>query len=230
VLLWITLVLAGIAAETAAAAPRLLCYPVMPGDTITALSVRLTQNPSSWRGDGFQILDPAAARFLHKTEYQQIHPGLQACVVEPMVALSAAPGGDFWLLILVCSAAATVYFALLSSIDRRKAASRALQAFGAAFVREFERPLIDERSPHAVLRSELALSRDGRSLEVLLAPTDGRRYPNLADHRTNVEYDVERVLSFLNDRRFTCGPLRTRGSWVAIPLQLTSDVRKEGGA
>jgi len=120
-------------------------------------------------------------------------------------------------------------FALQLSIDRRKTTSQALQKFGTAFIHEFERPLIDERRPQSMLRAELALSPDRHSLEVRLAPTDGRRYPNLADHRTNVEYDIERVMNLLNDRRFTCGPLRARGSWVAIPFQMAPDLRKEGG-
>lgn len=218
--LWMVLALAGIAAEAAAGAPRLLCYQVMPGDTLSALSARLMRDPHGWRGDRFQLLDPAAARFLPKAHYGQIRAGLQACVVEPSSAVWSVPGGDWWILALLSSAAAGVFFVLQSSMDRRKAGSMALQAFGAAFVREFERPLLDERSPGPAVQSELALSRDQRSLEVLLAPADGRRYPNLADHRTNVEYDVERVMSAINDRRFTRGPLRTRGSWVAVPVRL----------
>ena len=217
------LALAGLAAEAAAAAPRVVCYPVMPGDSLSALSVRLMRDPHGWRGDRFQLLDPAAARFLAKRDYWQIRAGLQACVMEPSSALTSIPGGDWWLLLLLSSASAAGFYVLQSSMDRRKATSAALQAFGAAFVREFERPLLDERSPQPVLRSELALSRDQRSLEVLLAPIDGRRYPNLADHRTNVEYDVERVMSVLNDGRFTRGPLGTRGSWVAIPFRLQPD-------
>ncbi len=227
---WVALVLAGIAAEAAAAAPRLLCYPVMPGDTVTALSVRLTRNPQSWRDAGFQIVDPAAARFIPKSEYRHIHAGLQACLVEPALARTAVPGMGWWLLILLCSSGAAALFALQSSIDRRKATSQALQTFGTAFIREFERPLIDERSAPSALRSDLALSPDKQLVEVLLAPADGRRYPNLADHRTNVEYDVRRVVNVLNDRRFTCGPLRARGSWVAIPFRLDPDLRKEGEA
>lgn len=229
---WVALVLAGVAAEAAAAAPRLICYPVMPGDTVTALSVRLTRDPQSWRGAGFQILDPVGARFIAKADYGYIRAGLQACLVEPTLVRPAVPGMGWWLLILLCSSGAAAMFALQSSIesiDRRKATSQALQTFGAAFVREFERPLIDERCPQSVLRAEIALSPDRHSLEVRLAPADGRRYPNLADHRPNVEYDVERVMTLLNDRRFTCGPPRARGSWVAIPLQMAPDLRKEGG-
>ena len=226
---WVALVLAGIAAEAAAAAPRLICYPVMPGDTVTALSVRLTRDPQSWRGAGFQILDPAAARFIAKADYRYIHAGLQACLVEPALVRPAVPGMGWWLLILLCSSGAAALFAIQLSIDRRKTTSQALQKFGTAFIREFERPLIDERRPQSMLRAELALSPARHALEVRLAPTDGRRYPNLADHRTNVEYDVERVMNLLNDRRFTCGPLRARGSWVAIPFQMAPDLRKEGG-
>ena len=230
------LVLASIAAEAAAAAPRLLCYPVMPGDNVAALSVRLTRDPQSWRGAGFQILDPAAARFIPKEEYRHIHPGLQACIVDPVPVPSPVTGRDWWLLVLVSSAAAAAFFLLQSSMDRRKATSLVLQAFGAAFIREFERPLIDPRGSRSVLRAELALSPEKRSLEVRIAPIGGRRYPNLSDHRTNVEYDVERVVTLLNDRRFICGQPHARGSWVAIPFHMAASVRlqpdrdKEGGA
>lgn len=229
-------VVAGITVETAAAAPRLVCYEVMPGDTVTAMSVRLMRDPQAWRGPRFQLLDPAAARFISKADYRQIRAGLQACVVEPSAAPWTVRGGGWWLLVLVSSTAASVFFFVQSSVDRRRAASVALRTFGAAFVREFEKSLLDERNPQPVLRSELAVSPDRRTLEVLLAPTEGRRYPNLADHRTNVEYDVARVMSLLNDRRFTRGPLRTCGTWVAIPFVLSDrdrlqpDRDKEGEA
>lgn len=231
---WIALVIAGIAAESAWADSRLLCYPVMPGDTVTTISVRLTRDSRSWQGAGFQILDPAAARFVPKGDYKHLRPGWHACVAEPLLVRPAAlrPGGQmpWWPLILLCSTAVAALFAIQASLERRNATSAALQKFGAAFISEFERPLIDERSTQRVLRAELALSPDRCSLEVLLAPAEGRRYPNLADHRTNVEYDVKRVVSLLNDRRFICGPLCVRGSWVAIPFRLEPDLRKEGRA
>ena len=232
---WIALVLAGAAAESAAATPRLLCYPVMAGDTVAAISLRLTRDPETWRGAGFQILDPAAARFIPKGDYRHIRPGLQACVAEPLLVRAGAlpstvgPMG-WWPLVFLCSAAVAALLALQWSIERRNATSRALEKYGSAFIREFERPLIDERSSPSALRAELTLSPDRRSLEVRLAPSEGRRYPNLADHRSNVEYDVRRVVSLLNDRRFICGPLSARGSWVAIPFRLNPDLRKEGGA
>jgi hypothetical protein len=56
-------------------------------------------------------------------------------------------------------------------------------------------------------------------LEVLLAPNGGRRYPNLSDHRLNLTYDIERVLTTMNDPAFVCGELRARGRWVVVPFQ-----------
>jgi hypothetical protein len=229
------IVIAGLAAESAAAAPRLLCYPVMTGDTVTSLAIRLTRDPQGWRGSGFQIVDPATARFVRKSDYEQIRAGWQACLIEPAVEHAAAarlPVGvtHLALLIVLCSAGVIVWLAIDASLAKMAARSRALEKFGAAFIREFERTLIDERTARPVIRSELVLSPDRRTLEVLLAPTGGRRYPNLADHRTNVEYDVMRVVSFLNDRRFICGPLREHGSWIAVPFRLKNDRQKEGGA
>ena len=245
VALCIAFVLAGSAAESAPPVPRFLCYPVMPGDTAAAISRRLTRDPQSWRGSGFQFFDPATARFVPKSHYGYLHRGWRACIAEPLLVragpLSLVPDGTgWWALVFACGAAVASLLALQWSLEQRAATSRTLETFGAAFIREFERPLLDERSSPAALRTRLALSPDKRTLEVLLAPAEGRRYPNLSDHRTNVEYDVRRVVSLLNDRRFTCGPLRASGSWVAIPFRLDPVgralldpayvQRKEGGA
>lgn len=228
-------VLAGSAPDAAGAVPRFFCYPVMPGDTAAAISLRLTRDPQGWRGLSFQFLDPATARFVPKSNYGKLHRGWQACIAEPLLVrrepLSRVPDAmRWWALLLLCGAAGASILALQWSLEQRSAMSRTLETFGAAFIREFERPLRDERSPGPSLRARLALSPDKRTLEVLLAPVEGRRYPNLADHRTNLEYDIRRVVSLLNDRRFACGPLRASGSWVAIPFRLVPETRKEGGA
>jgi len=235
------LVVAGSAAQAAPAVPRFLCYPVMPGDTAAAISRRLTRDPQSWRGSSFQFFDPATARFVPKSSYGYLHRGWQACVAEPLLvrgeSLARMPDAiEWWVLVLVCGAAGASLLVVQWSLEQRSATSRTLETFGAAFIREFERPLLDVRSPGPSLRTRLALFPDKRTLEVLLAPAAGRRYPNLADHRSNLEYDVRRVVSLLNDRRFACGPLRASGSWVAIPFQMVRSVRlqpdrdKEGGA
>jgi hypothetical protein len=203
-----------------------------PDDTVTMLATRLTGDARNWQAEGFQILDPARGQFVPKSHYSSVTPDWQACVVDSLIA--SDPGRherDVMMAIAVLLSAGFVaaMFAFDEATDRHKATSAMLEKFGAAFIREFERPLIDERGPRSVLRTELALSPDRRSLEVRLAPIDGRRYPNLADHRTNVEYDVERVMRFLNDRRFTHGPLRARGSWVAIPFQMAGSARVASG-
>src|SRR5688572_24922349 len=169
------IVIAGLAVEYAEAVPRLLCYPVMPGDTVTSIAIRLTRDPQGWRGSGFQILDPAAARIVAKSEYGRIRVDWHACLVETPIERAASarhPLGTthLWLLILACSAGVMAWLAIDASLAKMKATSQVLETFGAAFIREFERPLIDERSARPVLRSELALAPDRRALEVLLAP------------------------------------------------------------
>jgi hypothetical protein len=235
-------VLAGSAPYAAPAVPRFLCYPVMPGDTAAAVARRLTRDPQGWRGSHFQFLDPATTKFVPKSNYGNLHRGWQACIAEQVLVRRAPPPRmpdtmRWWVLVLVCGAAGASLLALQWSLEQRSAMSRTLETFGTAFIREFERPLLDDRSNGPSLRTRLALSPDKRTLEVLLAPAEGKRYPNLADHRANLEYDVRRVVSLLNDRRFACGPLRASGSWVAIPFQMVrSSVRlqpdrdKEGGA
>jgi hypothetical protein len=63
---------------------------------------------------------------------------------------------------------------------------------------------------------------------VLLAPRDGRRYPNLADHRKNVEYDVTRVLQLMKDPPFVQGEMYTQGRWVVVPFQLKANPGQAG--
>ncbi len=136
-----------------------------------------------------------------------------------------------WLsLTLVCFGAAATLLILDQSWRRRMAVSRTLEAFGQAFVREFERPLVADRCGRAAVLARLSVCPRRGAIDVLVAPAADRRYPNLADHRANVEYDIHRVLTTLDDRRFACGPLEARGSWVAIPLRMVSGLQKEGVA
>jgi hypothetical protein len=54
---------------------------------------------------------------------------------------------------------------------------------GPGSVRRRERPV----------RSRLRCGARLGRFDILLAPGEGRRYPNLSDHKKNVEYDVARV-------------------------------------
>ena len=112
--------------------------------------------------------------------------------------------------------------------SRRDRVTRTLEGFGQAFVREFERPLGAERSRRAAVLARLSVDPRRGALDVLLAPADERRYPNLADHRANVDNDVHRILATLNDQRFACGPLEARGPWVAVPLRMVQGLHREG--
>ena len=104
-------------------------------------------------------------------------------------------------------------------LARRKLRAIIVRDFALRFVDEFERPLVPNRVAERPVRSRLRTSvRRGR-FDILLAPATGRRYPNLSDHRWNVEYDVARVMQMLPDDVVVRGPLSTHAEWVVVPLQ-----------
>jgi hypothetical protein len=111
---------------------------------------------------------------------------------------------------------------------RRKTAAIVMRHFAHRFVDEFERPLIQcdaaERPVQSALRCNV---RRGR-FDVLLAPGYGRRYPNLLDHKKNVEYDVSRVMEALADDAFVTGPLYMQAGWVVVPFEFKTDRTRLG--
>ena len=82
----------------------------------------------------------------------------------------------------------------------------------------------------ATAKSRLRLAPARRRLDVLLAPADGRTYPNLFDHRRNVEYDVERVVWLLRGEPFINGRPYARGPWVVIPFYFETSRQQEGAS
>ena len=102
-----------------------------------------------------------------------------------------------------------------------------LQRAGEAFVGAFVRPLIDPGSSVPPVLVRLKFIRRSEQLEIHFAPNHGRRYPNLLDHRRNVEYDVGRVLHLLGPDVTLSNPLRARGNWVIVPIRLVE--RKQEG-
>ena len=109
----------------------------------------------------------------------------------------------------------------------RRALVDRMKRFGDRFIEEFERPLVRPDAAARPIKSRMRFIPDRERLDVLLAPSDGHTYPNLSDHRRNVEYDVERIVQHLGEP-FISGQLYTQGPWVAIPFQVTTD-RKEAG-
>ena len=219
------------------------CLRVGPGDTAAELAWRLSGDPGNTRQPWFQILNPSAGRFVSKSTYDRILVGWQACLVglrdiaADSNTTAARPVAAGWARALADSNAVLwgllvllVAFILHSGdqyLRERKAMLVAMRRFATAFVREFEKPLIDPGAAERPIRSQVRCTPHRARLEVLLAPNGSRRYPNLADHRTNVEYDVTRVLRTVNDQSFLIGPPYARGRWVVVPFQRTVESQRQ---
>jgi hypothetical protein len=101
---------------------------------------------------------------------------------------------------------------------KRQAFKCEMLAFGRAFVNDFERPLlVDGVADRPVLSRMRCMPRKHR-LDILLAPGAGHRYPNLADHKRNLDYDVSRIAHHLRHHAFVPSPPRAEGQWVVIPF------------
>jgi hypothetical protein len=111
---------------------------------------------------------------------------------------------------------------------RRKRASQIVRYFADRFVDEFERPLIAYGAGERPVRSDLRFGARRGRFDILLAPGEGRRYPNLSDHKKNVEYDVARVVRVLADDSFVSGAPYTRAGWIVVPFQFTADPKPSG--
>ncbi len=221
-------------ASLASAAPGFRCYTIQRGDTAVRIALRLTNDARSVDAPWFQILDPSRGALVPKRRYAHIEPGWQACIVEPLpgavpsmsqMAVGAPASARplilrWWWIPILFFAATLAWIATQNFLDRRHATSRALERFGMAFIREFERPLLQDPSVESPVRSRLRIVPQRGEVEILLAPNDGWHYPNLSDHRRNVEYDVERIVTLLGEGRVVTGRLGMRGTWVVIPFRL----------
>jgi hypothetical protein len=220
-------------------AQSVVCSTIRSGETAARVAARITGAAENQHEPWFQILDPAAPGFIAKTRYLRIKAGWQACIVSepaPRATLDVQPAGArpastgvahgvvLWIGLLL--ALAMIGWGLHDYVRIRTAA---LKRFGERFVREFDRPLVRGRPSELVVEARLRVRPHRARVEVLLAPRDGRPYPNLVDHRQNVEYDVERVLRVLEDQRFVHGPLYAQGRWVVVPLRLQVNPKQAGG-
>src|SRR5687767_8497763 len=245
-------VLAIMAMSSDAPAQPLACAVIRPGESAAAVARRITGHPQNQHEPWFQILDPATSRFVRKNQYGRVRPGWRACVLnEPargdvtrgaaVAAATVHSGFDtllraidrldstlvLWgavvLLIAVAWPAVDEYVA-----DRQRMLA-AMRSFGETFIREFERPLLQADDPMPPIRSRVRASAYQRRLEILLAPGGGRRYPNLTDHRKNVEYDVSRILQRLRGQPFVCTSLYAQRQWVVVPFQFHVSSQQAGG-
>ena len=134
------------------------------------------------------------------------------------------------LLFAIGWALGVTWFVAITYVGARRTRLDVMKAFGDRFIREFERPLFRRRVDDSPVQSRVRFAPARHRLEILLAPADGRTYPNLFDHRRNVEYDVERVLQLLSDDPFINGPLHAEGPWVVIPFFFDINRQQEGAS
>lgn len=233
----------------------LTCYPIRPGDTAARLAQRFTGSADNRYQPWFHIVEPTTATLIPKSHYGRIQAGWHVCVATEMLKYGSArrpyavvtsgppvllqPGvrqaqaaidiSFLWWATPLLAVSGLVLARVVARkyIVRRQACLKTMKGFGDRFISEFERPLFRRWPDEASVRSRLRFAPRRHTVEVLLAPADGRTYPNLSDHRKNVEYDVERVLQLLRNAPFKTGPLYAEGRWVVIPFRLETD-RQEG--
>ena len=230
----VLLALAALIAARSAVAQPLRCTAIRPGDTATQVAKRITGEARSTRESWFQIVDPATSRVVPKASYDYVRAGWNACVVvtethtAPAPSVNSTPANlGLWAALLALIALATHgaddYF------SHRAKALGAMRQFGQRFLQEFERPLIGSDIAARPIHSRLRFTPRSARLDILIAPGTGHRYPNLTDHRHNVEYDLKRVLHLLRDESFVDGPPYMNGTWVVLPFQLKRGITQAGG-
>ena len=233
---------------TRAAAEVPACYTVQRGDTAALISLYLTGSAHHTYEPWFQIVDASRSRVVPKSQYSRIQAGWRACIPSSRLRLefsratttpvAAATGrhvkafGEsipaivWWgvavMAVLLLADAARHY------VTRRRAVVSMMQQFGERFICEFERPLMQPGCLERPVESRLRTIPRRKRLEILLAPTGKRRYPNLSDHRRNVTYDAERVVRVLKDERFVGGQLGAHGRWVVIACHFRVHVEQKG--
>jgi hypothetical protein len=246
------LVLLFIAVSGDVSAQQFACSSVRQGDTAARLALRLTNSADNRHAPWFQIVDPATSRPVPKAAYHAILPGWKVCIARDAAfsrsrrqmtvpwaraTLDTAPLFDR------PAATALVYasmiiVAILASLaalppakkyfDTRCAMLDNMSGFAAAFVREFARPLPRQRGTDQPIRARLKCAPYRARLDILLAPNAGHSYPNLSDHKKNLEYDIERVLRLVPHQPFVRGEPYSLGNWVVIPFSFPVGVTQEG--
>jgi hypothetical protein len=239
----------------ASAQQILVCYSVQQGDTTARVARRLTGDVRNVHEPWFQILDTSTRTFRAKNTYDLILPGWQVCFPKerligrlarasyliPASTSAQAVRTDsparwafdvhpIWWIPASLVVAVLAAFLAKTDLDTQRTVRERMKALGGEFIREFERPLVRQPCRGHPIRARLqVIPRRGR-LDILLAPNDRRTYPNLSDHRKNLEYDVERVLQVLGNELCPSGSPYARGAWVVIPFKLEASVKQRGTA
>jgi len=175
----------------------------------------LTSTPSAYA----PVVVPAATAIVSREP---------TITITPLATTSAPPGlaptdrtlsrvlfgtavGAVVLVILLLSAAAVGWLA-------PRPIPPPIRRAGERFITVFAQPLVDVASGFPPIETRLRFVRRKRQLQISIAPGRGRRYPNLADHKRNVEYDVNRVIQVLGNRYVVSDRLRAAGKWVGVTI------------
>jgi hypothetical protein len=238
---------------------KLTCFPIRPGDTAARLAQRITGSMYNRHQVWFQIVDPSTATVIPKSRYDEIESGWHVCVATDMLRRGLAqpqylpiatagvavpqtnvPQGMtgirpidlsilWWVTPLFVAVAGVGLVWAWRGLEQRRVRLEVMRGFGERFLREFERPLRrNATSPPVKTRVRFAPAR--LRVDIFIAPAGGRTYPNLVDHKRNIEYDVERVMRLLKDASFVNGPLYAQGSWVVIPCRFETNRQQEGAS
>jgi hypothetical protein len=233
-----------LAASRDVSAQQFACSSVRQGDTAARLALRLTNSANNRHAPWFQIVDPTIPRLVPKAAYHAILPGWKVCIARdtainrsrqpitvpwvrgkqersPVVERSAAMGLVYASMITVAILAALAALPTAKKhFDTRCAMLDIMSGFAVAFVSEFARPLPRQRGADQPIRARLKCAPYRARLDILLAPNAGHSYPNLSDHKKNLEYDIERVLGLLHPQPFVRGEPYSLGNWVVIPFKV----------
>jgi hypothetical protein len=133
----------------------------------------------------------------------------------------------WWLIAFALGVAATTLI-VFDSWQERQALVQVMRRFSGEFVREFGRTWTQYRGAGPLPRARVRINPRRERLEILVAPSPGQTYPNLSDHRFNVEYDVARVTAALQHHPFANDRPYAEGEWVVLPFQFRGRVHKEG--
>ena len=236
------LIMLGIAVSASPGFAQDVCYQIRPGDTAAQLAARFQGNASGRSRPAFKIVDQDW-RPVPTSEYGSIRPGWLACLTT-----APAPGGgpaplriaadvreaDVGMIdIGVVSLGSIIFGAVIARRygvrywTRRQERVERMREFALEFVREFGRPLSQVRGAPPPPCTRLRISPGRSRLDILLAPAAGRSYPNLSDHRGNVEYDVARVVAALGRESFVAGRPYAEGQWVVLPFLYKSSLEQE---
>ena len=213
-----------------ASAQQWRCYPFLQGENAAGAAARIAGDAGA-----FEILDLSLSRFVPKNRYGRIRSSWVACtwvtqqssarmqnaVVRPLQRSWDIQPDPLWYWLVLLLATPWGAFEVNRRLKTRRAVIAVMTQFGHAIVQEFERPLVQSRDTRRALRSRLRFQPFRNRFQVLLAPAAGRSYPNLSDHKKNVEYDIERVRQILGDTPYVNDSMRQRGDWVVLGFRAT---------